>query len=141
MTLPLWSLLGFALWTLLLLSSTVGWYRWSRILTGREAIASFRVDPVAGSPMYQRAMRAHAIGIENLPVFGAIVLIGHEAGICGDAFGTLSLVVLTARVVHGLVHVGFEQTNTVSGLRFMFFFVRIAAMIAMGVMPIRQGLA
>lgn len=38
MTMPVWSLLGFSLWTILLLFGTVGWYRWSRILTGREAI-------------------------------------------------------------------------------------------------------
>ena len=35
MTVPLWMLLGFAAWTVLLLLSTVGVYRWSRILTGR----------------------------------------------------------------------------------------------------------
>jgi hypothetical protein len=34
MTIPVWMLLGFAAWTLLLLSTTVGVYRWSRILTG-----------------------------------------------------------------------------------------------------------
>lgn len=141
MTLPLWSLLGFALWTLLLLFSTVGAYRWSRILTGREAISSFRADHVVGSPMYQRAMRAHVNCIENLPVFGAIVLVGHEAGLSSGAFASVSLLVPIARVVHSLIHVGFEQTNTVSSLRFTFFFVQIVAMIAMSVMLIRHGLA
>ena len=34
MTVPVWMLLGFAAWTVLLLLTTVGVYRWSRILTG-----------------------------------------------------------------------------------------------------------
>lgn len=140
MTIALWSLLGFALWTLLLLFSTVGWYRWSRILTGREAISSFRADHVTGSPMYQRAMRAHVNCIENLPVFGAIVLVGHEAGVTSPAFASLSVAVLCARVVHSLVHVSFEQTNAVTGVRFALFFAQIVAMIAMSVILIRHGL-
>jgi hypothetical protein len=36
MTIPLWVLLGFAAWTLLTLFTTVGVYRWTRILTGRS---------------------------------------------------------------------------------------------------------
>lgn len=35
MTIPMWMLLGFAAWTVLLLSATVGVYRWTRILSGR----------------------------------------------------------------------------------------------------------
>ena len=41
MTLPVWMLLGFATWTALLLLFTIGIYRWSRIFTGRDAIAEF----------------------------------------------------------------------------------------------------
>lgn len=42
MPIPVWVLLGFAAWTLLILFATVEVYRWSRILTGRTAIASWR---------------------------------------------------------------------------------------------------
>jgi hypothetical protein len=38
MTIPVWVLLGFAAWTLLTLVTTVGVYRWARILTSRAAI-------------------------------------------------------------------------------------------------------
>lgn len=48
MTVPLWSLLGFAAWTVLLLLFTVGVYRWSQILTGRVEIRSFRADQIVG---------------------------------------------------------------------------------------------
>jgi hypothetical protein len=39
-------LVGFVTWTVLLLLATVGVYRWSRILTGRVPIGSFRADQV-----------------------------------------------------------------------------------------------
>jgi len=60
MTVPVWMLLGFAAWTVLLLLSTVGVYRWSRILTGRVPIRDFRADQVEGEDWYRRSMRAHA---------------------------------------------------------------------------------
>lgn len=141
MTIPLWTLLGFALWTLLLLFSTVGWYRWSRILTGREAIGSFQADQVHGSPAYQRAMRAHANCVENLPVYGALVTIATLTQTGGPVLDFLALTVISARVVHSLIHVGFEQSNTVTSLRFAFFFAQIVAMIAMAVLVIRHALA
>ena len=60
-------LLGFAAWTLLLLSATVGVYRWSRILTGRAGAGAFQADNIQGEEWYKRAMRAHANCMENLP--------------------------------------------------------------------------
>ena len=39
MNIPVIVLLGFAAWTLLTLFSSIGVYRWSRILTGRTSIA------------------------------------------------------------------------------------------------------
>ena len=80
MTVPVWMLLGFATWTVLLLLTTVGVYRWSRILTGRAPIREFRADRVEGEEWYKRAMRAHANCVENLPVFGAIVFAQHARG-------------------------------------------------------------
>ena len=51
MPIPVWVLLGFAAWTLFILFTTVGVYRWSRILTGRTAIAAWRADEQQGSEM------------------------------------------------------------------------------------------
>ena len=67
MPIPVWVLLGFAAWTLLILFATVGVYRWSRILTGRTAIATWRADEQQGSEWYRRAVRAHMNCVENLP--------------------------------------------------------------------------
>jgi hypothetical protein len=48
MTVPVWMLLGFATWTVLLLLFTIGIYRWSRILSGRVPIRDFPPDAVGG---------------------------------------------------------------------------------------------
>ncbi len=126
MTVPLWALLGFAAWTVLLLLGTVGVYRWSRILTGRVPMREFRADRVEGEDWYRRAMRAHANCIENLPVFGAIVLVLHASGIESAVANAVSVAILAARVAQSLVHVSLEQTNAVVSIRFGFFFVQIA---------------
>jgi hypothetical protein len=53
---------------------TVGVYRWSRILTGRTAIAAWRADEQQGDEWYRRAIRAHLNCVENLPVYTATVV-------------------------------------------------------------------
>ena len=140
MSLAAWSLIGFALWTLLILFTTVGWYRWSRILTGRQAISTFTAENVQGSDLYKRAMRAHANCIENLPVFAVIVLISEVSELSSPMFQTLAPCVLGARVLHSLVHVSFTQTNGVVAVRFAFYFAQIVILIAMAVILIRLGL-
>ncbi|HXS41361.1 MAG TPA: MAPEG family protein [Stellaceae bacterium] len=133
MTIPQWVLLGFAGWTLAVLCATIGIYRWSLILAGRARISDWRADQAQGSDWYRRAMRAHLNCVENLPVYGAIVLCASAAGATGGLLDALALLVIAARICQTVVHVGFTQTDLVAGLRFLFFFVQIAAMIAMGV--------
>ena len=139
MTVPMWMLLGFATWTVLLLLSTVGVYRWSRILTGRVPIRDFRADQVEGEDWYRRSMRAHANCIENLPVFGAIVLALYISGVGGSTVNYLSISLLVARVIQSSVHVCLVQTNTVAAVRFAFFFVQIVCFLTLFVMVVRQA--
>ena len=127
MTVPVWMLLGFAAWTVILLSATVGVYRWRRILTGRVQIRDFRADQVEGEDWYRRAMRAHANCVENLPVFGAVVLALYAGNVTGIFVNALAVAVLVARIVQSLVHVCFVQTNTVASVRFGFFSVQIVS--------------
>jgi uncharacterized MAPEG superfamily protein len=124
-TVPVWMLVGFAAWTVLLLLATVGVYRWSRILTGRVPIRSFRADRIEGADWYLRAMRAHANCIENLPVFGAIVFGLYVGNVSSALVDGLAVAVLIARIMQSLVHVCFVQTNAVASVRFGFFFVQI----------------
>lgn len=139
MTIPMWMLLGFAAWTLLLLVSTIGVYRWSRILTGRAPIRGFQADQVEGADWYRRAMRAHANCIENLPVFGAIVLALYVSGTGGPTANYLSIAVLVARVMQSLVHVCLVQTNIVVAVRFTFFLVQVFSFLTLIVLVVRHA--
>jgi uncharacterized MAPEG superfamily protein len=79
-------------------------------------IRSFRADQIEAD-WYIRAMRAHANCVENLPVFGAIVL-GLYVGNVASAFvNAWAVAVLVARIMQSLVHVCFVQTNAVACVR------------------------
>lgn len=133
MTTPVWILLGFAGWTLLILLLSVGVYRWGRILTGRQRIADFPHDAAGGAPWYQRATRAHANCIENLPVYAAIVLAAQAAAVDTAFLDTLACILLGARVIQSMVHMSFVQTDRVVSVRFSFFFVQFLCMAAMAI--------
>jgi len=131
MTIPLLTLLGFATWTLLLLAATVGFHRWRLILTQRAPINGFPPDAPVGPGWYQRATRAHLNCIENLPVYGAIVLTATLTGHREPLLDALSIAVLAARVGQTLVHVSFVQTERAVTYRFSLFTVQLLAMLVM----------
>jgi len=139
LTLPLFTLLGFALWTLVVLVATVGVHRWSLILTKRAPINAFRADAPTGPDWYRRAMRAHANCVENLPVYGAIVAVATFAGVTGRLLDALSVVVLGARVCQTVVHVAFVETERSVGFRFGFFAVQLASMSWMAVLVLMNA--
>lgn len=131
MTTPVYALLAFATWTYLLLFATVGWYRWSRILTGRAPISSFKATDPEGSDWYLRAMRAHANCVENLPVFGAVVFAIYVAGVSTAAINALAVIVPLARIGQTSTHVAFAETNTAVSVRFAFFLAQVVCVLAM----------
>jgi uncharacterized MAPEG superfamily protein len=131
MTIPQWTLLGFATWTLLLLAATVGVYRWGNILLRGARVASFRSDRLEGAPWYQRGTRAHANCIENLPVFGAIVFILTMLGMGGRTIDTLCVLILASRICQSLVHLSHEQTDAFVAVRFSFFSVQLLCFLAL----------
>jgi uncharacterized MAPEG superfamily protein len=130
MPIPVWILLGFAVWTLLLLFATVGVYRWSRILTGRMAISAWRADEQQGSDWYRRAMRAHMNCVENLPIYTAIVVALLAAGVASPIVDWLAIAILVARISQSTIHFSREQTNLVASIRFTLFFVQAISMLA-----------
>lgn len=131
MSIPTWALLGFALWTVLLLFFTVGIYRWSRILTGRVEIKEFRADHVKGEDWYRRSMRAHANCIENLPIFTVLVFVMYVTKISALSLDAMAVTVLLARICQSLVHVSFIQTNRVALVRFLFFLIQVLCFLGM----------
>jgi uncharacterized membrane protein YecN with MAPEG domain len=126
MSLLVWSLLLFAVWTLMLLALTVGVLRWALILTGRAELKSFPGDEAHGSPFYRRAVRAHANCVENLPVFAAIVIAAEAAGADSPALGVLGAAVVAARVVQTSAHLS-SGSNAAIAVRFTFFSVQLIA--------------
>jgi uncharacterized MAPEG superfamily protein len=132
MSIPLWVLLGFAAWTLLVVLGGIGWERWTKVLTGKAGPADFPADEPHGSPRYRRSLRAHANCVENLPIYGAVAVVAELTATASPALDTLALIFLGGRVLQTTVHIGFEQTNRVVAFRFAFFSVQLAAMIAMG---------
>jgi uncharacterized MAPEG superfamily protein len=131
MTVPQWALLGFAVWTLLVLFGTVGVYRWSRILTGRVSISEWQADRPQGSDWYQRAMRAHMNCAENLPVFAAIVVCATAAGADSHLLDWLAGAILVARICQTTTHLALTPSDLAASVRFAFFFVQAICMLAM----------
>jgi uncharacterized MAPEG superfamily protein len=139
MTTPLWVLLAFAVWTLLVLLAGVGVHRWSRILSGRAELIDFSGGVVEGAPLYRRVTRAHANCVENLPVYAAIALTAAIAGVDTPRLDQLAVIFLVARICQTLTHTLFRESNVTVGIRFGFFTVQVAAMLWMAAIVARTA--
>lgn len=139
MTVPLFALLGFAVWTLAILVATIGVHRWSLILTKRAGIHTFSADAATGPDWYRRATRAHANCIENLPVFSAIVAVASFTGVESALLDALSIAVLGARICQSSVHIAFTQGARAVSVRFSFFTVQLLSMFWMVLSVIQIG--
>lgn len=126
MSIPVGALLAFAVWTITLLAFTIGLSRWSLILTGRAELKSFPGDEPHGTPFYRRATRAHANCIENLPVFGAIVVAAEASNIHTPMLDALAIAVVAARLCQTTAHLS-SGSNGVIGIRFSFLMVQLTA--------------
>ena len=132
MSVPVWCLLGFALWTILVLLIGVGIQRWSRILTGRAQLTDFPADEPHGAPFYRRAMRAHANCVENLPLFGAVVFAAEMANAASPTIDALAITALGARLVQTLVHWA-SGANAAIFVRFLFFATQLVCFLWIGI--------
>ena len=133
MTIPLWVLLAFAVWTVLVLLSGVGIHRWSRILSRKAELADFPGGAAEGTPAYCRATRAHANCVEDLPIYAALALTAAVAGIDTPRLDQLAVTILIARVCQSLVHMILPETNITVGIRFSFFAVQLVAFLWMAI--------
>ena len=132
MGIPAWVLLGFAGWTLAALIGSVGVHRWSRILTRRSSVREWRADEPQGPDWYRRAMRAHMNCVENLPVYGAVVVALIAGSVSGPILDGLAITLLAARVAQTSVHIALVQTEAIAILRFSLYFVQVSCMVLMG---------
>jgi len=130
LTASLHSLLGFAVWTMLVVFIGIGFPRISAVLVRRSPPKAFAADVPHGSDRYRRTMRAHANCVENLPIFAALVLIARAISLESTTFEMLALVVLPARIAQTAIHVA-SGSNRAIMVRFWFFSVQLACFAAM----------
>jgi MAPEG family protein/ABC transporter family protein len=75
--------------------------------------------------------RAHMNCVENLPVYGAIVVALTVARLQSPLVDRLSETMMAARIGQTLIHVALRQTNAVVGVRFTLFSIQLICMFAM----------
>jgi uncharacterized MAPEG superfamily protein len=123
------ALLGFAAWTVLLVSG-VFLYRGLRFVTGTPINSWPRgAKPASDSPLVKRLEDAHANSLENLPVFAAIVLGAAAMGRL-EVIAALAPWVLYARVGQTLAHLsGVGQINVL--VRATFWAAQLGLMVWM----------
>jgi len=123
MTVPLWCLLGFAAWTLLLVVAVAA-SRTVQVVTGSKRPDEFPAGVPHGDDAYWRLNRAHLNCAENLPLFASVVTVGTLAGITWPLFGTLAQVYLGARIVQSVIHISSGSVLAVNA-RFTAFLVQL----------------
>jgi len=131
MSAPLVALVWFALWAVLLSFIVVFW-RVRKVMTGKTASNAFPSGQQHGSDAYWRANRAQSNALENLPIFGALVLAGVTSGVTTGVFAILCVVVVIARIVQSLVHLSSGSTMAVN-FRFAAFLVQLICFAWLGV--------
>jgi uncharacterized MAPEG superfamily protein len=129
MTTPLWSLLGFVVWTACLVLA-IGLYRVPKVLMGQARAGSFTGGVPHGPERYWRLNRAHLNCVENLPLFAAVVLTATVARISHPAIDTLAVVYLIARVGQSTAHIS-SGRDMVINVRFTFFLTQLTCLLAM----------
>lgn len=124
---PLLALFLFAAWTVFMVV-LVGFHRWKCVFTGTVPKGGFPSDiPPAEESCYRRTLQAHKNCVENLVVFGAIVLGLHALGLSSPVIDNLAIAVIVARFLQSLVHITQVQTRPVIMVRFTFFLVQVVA--------------
>ncbi len=126
-----WALLGFVVWTLLVLQFGIGLPRISAVLAKRARPGSFNPSVVHGSERYQRTMRAHLNCLENLPLFATLVLLGAHLGMRGWQFQLAAAAVLPARMLQTVAHISSGRDRVVL-VRFTAFTVQVVCFFVMG---------
>jgi uncharacterized MAPEG superfamily protein len=101
MTIPLWCLLALVVWAVgLVIALTVA--RFGHLSSG-GAVRDFGVPD--DRRLVWRLYRAHQNLLENVPLFGLVVLVVTVRGVSGVAVDVLALGFTAARMAHTLVHV------------------------------------
>jgi len=131
------ALIFYALWAVALVLMVAA-DRVLQVVRGEARINSFPSGVQHGSDFYWRINRAHLNTVENLPIFGAIVLAGWVVGMETASFNRLALIVLAARIVQSAIHIASGSAMAVR-LRFTAFAVQIVCEIWMAALVLRAA--
>jgi hypothetical protein len=135
---PVACLVGFVLWTLLLLA-TIGIARSSQVLMGKKRANEFPGGTQHGGDRYWRLNRAHLNCCENLPIWGALILSGTWLHVSTWAFFHLPPLMLGARVVQSTTHIASGSSRAVS-FRFAMFVLQLVCLFWLTVEVLRHAL-
>lgn len=127
MTIPLWCLVGFVAWTLVLLVG-LATVRVGAVLAGRAAPTDFPSGVPHGSDANWRLNRAHLNCIENLPLFASVVAVATFAGLKLPILDTLAQVYLGARIGQSVTHLASGGVVAIN-VRFTFFLIQFACLV------------
>ena len=128
---PIAALVLFALWAIALVIS-IGIWRSVLVFSGKAEANGFPSGTQHGGDLYWRLNRAHINTVENLPIFGAIVLSGFYLQVQDSWFQILPGIVLYARIVQSVIHIASGSPLAVT-LRFLAYGVQLIAMIVMAI--------
>ncbi len=127
MSTPLFCLLLFVTWTLALVVFGIGPIRVGKVLLGKARPNAFPADQPHGGAAYRRLLRAHLNCVENLPVFGAVVVVAELAQVQGLLMDRLAMVYVAARVCQSVAHIS-SGRSLVINVRFGFFLVQLTCL-------------
>jgi uncharacterized MAPEG superfamily protein len=116
------ALLGFAAWTLFLLTM-LAFVRTSAVMTGKKKANSFNPSGEDVGGFAQRLTRAHANCYENLPIAATVLLYAIATNQTAVTDG-LATIFLAARVLQSLTHLA-STSNPAVTVRFAFFLVQV----------------
>ena len=134
---PLVALVFFAVWAIVLVLS-VGAWRVAEVMAGRKAINGFSPGTPHGGDMYWRVNRAHMNTVENLPIFGTLVVAGTLLQINDAPFQLLPSLILYARIAQSLIHIASGSSLAVT-LRFTAYAVQLVGMIVIAAVDLKAS--
>jgi uncharacterized MAPEG superfamily protein len=125
----IWSLIGYLLWTILLLVNVL-LHRAGMMSRGERKLNEFPAGQPHGSDAYWRANRAHLNALENLPLVAVAFALFYAFARPTPLIAWLPVVVLGGRVVQSLAHLSSGSVPAVA-VRFTGFIVQHVCLVAM----------
>lgn len=120
------ALLGFVLWTIILVV-LLAFYRVSLVSSGKRASPNFSPDGEDVEGIGRRITRAHANCYENLPLAGAVLLYAIATNQTAVTDG-LAMIFLGARLLQSLTHIA-STARTAVTIRFLFYVVQVLILV------------